>query len=77
MNHPLNTLTGMALEGKYSLEKCVAAEGEAAFFTTFFGPARQPALLKLIPEGAPSAGRQLDILRQGNGLSRNYQVGRR
>jgi hypothetical protein len=54
----------MSLEGKYSLEKCVAAEGETAFFTTVFGPARHPALLKLIPEDAPSAGRQLERWRR-------------
>jgi hypothetical protein len=69
MTHPLDRFTGVSLAGKYRLEECVAADGAAAFFPTSYGPRRQRALLKLLPEDCPAAGRQLERWRRAALLS--------
>jgi hypothetical protein len=56
-------LEGAALAGQYVLEQWLGESADGAFFLTTFGPAAQPALLKLIPLAAEDGERQLELWR--------------
>jgi eukaryotic-like serine/threonine-protein kinase len=53
-----NHLQDISLAGKYRLQELLGESEGAAFFRTTFGPERQPAALKLIPETSPAAGEE-------------------
>ena len=58
MTSTWNHLKGTSLAGKYSLDEWLEESGGAAFFRTTFGPERQTATLKLIPETSSAAGEE-------------------
>jgi hypothetical protein len=56
-------LEGAALAGQYVLEQWLGDSADGAFFLTTFGPAAQPAVLKLIPLATAGGERQLELWR--------------
>jgi hypothetical protein len=56
-------LEGAALAGQYVLEQWLGDSADGAFFLTAFGPAAQPAVLKLIPLAPAEGERQLELWR--------------
>lgn len=64
MTHVWDRLEGASLAGGYGLQRCLGSDSSGAYFLTTFGPERQPAILRLIPEGSLAAEAQLELWRR-------------
>jgi hypothetical protein len=62
-------LEGASLAGQYVLEQWLGESADGAFFLTTFGPAAQPAVLKMIPLATGGGERQLELWRCAARLS--------
>jgi hypothetical protein len=69
MTHTWDQLEGASVAGKYGLRQWLSGDSTAAAYLTSFGSEEHPAILKLIPAGLSTSGRQLALWEKAARLS--------